>query len=100
MVLLYVFFVITVHKRSLGQGNVFTPVCHSVHRGVSVPACITGRMTGGLCPGGSLSGGVPVQGVSVQGSLCPGGSLYVGVSVRETPSPDSNEWAVNLFQIT
>ena len=24
---------ITVHKRSLGQGSVFTPVCHSVHRG-------------------------------------------------------------------
>ena len=23
---------ITAHKRSLGQGNVFTPVCHSVHR--------------------------------------------------------------------
>ena len=21
------------HKRSLGQGNVFTPVCHSVHSG-------------------------------------------------------------------
>ena len=25
--------IITAHKRSLGQGNVFTPVCHSVHRG-------------------------------------------------------------------
>ena len=24
---------ITARKRSLGQGNVFTPVCHSVHRG-------------------------------------------------------------------
>ena len=23
----------TAHKRSLGQGNVFTPVCDSVHRG-------------------------------------------------------------------
>ena len=27
------FWFITVRKRSLGQGNVFTPVCHSVHRG-------------------------------------------------------------------
>ena len=27
------FFVITARKRSLGQGNMFTPVCHSVHRG-------------------------------------------------------------------
>ena len=25
--------VITARKRSLGQGNNFTPVCHSVHRG-------------------------------------------------------------------
>ena len=25
--------IFTAHKGSLGQGNVFTPVCHSVHRG-------------------------------------------------------------------
>ena len=30
---------ITVRKRSLGQGNIFTPVCHSVHRGVCLSAC-------------------------------------------------------------
>ena len=24
---------ITTRKRSLGQGNIFAPVCHSVHRG-------------------------------------------------------------------
>ena len=24
--------IFTTHKRSLGQGNVFTPVCHCVHR--------------------------------------------------------------------
>ena len=29
--------VFTARKRSLGQGNVFTPVCHSVHRGVGLP---------------------------------------------------------------
>ena len=49
-------------KRSLGQGNVFTPVCHSVQggEGVGFPAWITGHMTrgrglhpeeGGLHPG-------------------------------------------------
>ena len=27
--------VFTARKRSLGQGNIFTPVCHSVHRGGS-----------------------------------------------------------------
>ena len=26
--------IFTARKRSLGQGNIFTPVCHSVHRGV------------------------------------------------------------------
>ena len=30
---------ITARKRSLGQGNVFTPVCDSVHRGVCIPIC-------------------------------------------------------------
>ena len=34
--------IITARKRSLGQGNIFTPVCHSVHRGV---ACV-------VAPGG------------------------------------------------
>ena len=26
-------FLVTAHKQSLGQGNIFAPVCHSVHRG-------------------------------------------------------------------
>ena len=50
----------------LREGSVFTPVCHSVHRGVSVH--------GGFCLGGSL----------FRGSLS-GGSLSRGFSVRETP---------------
>ena len=37
----------------LREGNVFTPVCHSVHRRVSVQGI---SVQGGLCPGGSLSG--------------------------------------------
>ena len=27
------YLIVTARKRSLGQGNIFTPVCHSVHRG-------------------------------------------------------------------
>ena len=87
--------IITARKRSLGQGNVFTPAYHSVHRG-------------GLCLGrslsrsvslskGPLSRAVPVQdGLCPAGGLCAGGSLsrgslsrevsvQVGVFVRETP---------------
>ena len=43
--------VITARKRSLGQGNVFTRMCHSIHRGEEV--CL-GRvyLKGGLPPGG------------------------------------------------
>ena len=36
-------------QTKLRQGNVFTPVCDSVHRGRSLSG-------GVLCPGGSLSG--------------------------------------------
>ena len=39
----------------LRQGNVFTPVCDSVHRVFSVQG---GFCQGVLCPGGSLSGGL------------------------------------------
>ena len=32
-------YIITARKRSLGQGNVFTPVCHSVRGEGCIPAC-------------------------------------------------------------
>ena len=68
--------VFTARKRSLGQGNIFTPVCHSVHRGACVVA------PGGACmvaPGGHawlLRGGV--HGCS-QGGMhgCSGGACMV-----------------------
>ena len=44
----------TARKRSLGQSNVFTRVCHSVQRRVSVQR---GR---GSCQGESLSGAISV----------------------------------------
>ena len=34
--------IFTARKRSLGQGNICTPVCHSVHRGGSVSGCSGG----------------------------------------------------------
>ena len=55
--------VITARKRSLGQGNIFTPVCHSVHRGVVCVvaggwACV--RCWGDVCGWGAcvVAGGV------------------------------------------
>ena len=46
-------------KRSLGQGNVFTPICHSVHGGEG------GLHPGGVCLGGSV----------FRGSACGGGGV-------------------------
>ena len=78
--------IVTACKQSLGKGNVFTPVYHSVQgRGVDFPACITGHMTrvvclgaGGLCLHRGLHLGAPFRGVclpgvGIQGSLPPGG---------------------------
>ena len=42
-------FLVTARKRSLGQGNVLTPVCHSVHKG--------GFASGGICIQGGLHPG-------------------------------------------
>ena len=47
---------VTARKRSLGQGNIFTPVCHSVHRGgmrgCSVGWCMVAPGGCGFFPGG------------------------------------------------
>ena len=53
--------VITSRKLSLEQGNIFTPVCHSVHRGGLVRGVLSGGVPGprGVCYGGSAPGGVP-----------------------------------------
>ena len=49
---------VTAHKRSLGQGNVFTPVCHSVYRGggSAKPHC---RQTVGVGVGRTPQGRLP-----------------------------------------
>ena len=44
------FYIFTTCKRSLGQGNVFTPACHSIHReGGRRGVCITACNGQGLC---------------------------------------------------
>ena len=53
----------------MGQGFIFTRVCHSVHKGgggVGFTACITGHMTGGLHLEGMNPGGL-YSGVSASG---------------------------------
>ena len=44
-------FLVTTRKRSLGQGNAFTPVCDSVYRGV-LPHCMLGYTPQGRHPPG------------------------------------------------
>ena len=72
-------------ENEVAEGNVFTPVCDSVHkRAVSVQGCLcTGvgwgvSVWGGVCPGGLSSEGSLSGGFSVQEGLCPGGSLSGG----------------------
>ena len=68
----------------LWEGNVTTPVCHSVHQG---SLCLGRSLSRGLCKGGYLSEGLCLGGLCPGGGLCSrgfsvqGGSLY---SVRET----------------
>ena len=54
---------ITTRKRSLGQGNIFAPVCHSVHRGVVSQHALQVGGSPGPHPGGKL-GGLARGGVS------------------------------------
>ena len=62
-------YTITARKRSLGQGNIFTPVCHSVHGGVLSQHALQvvsqhallgvlsqHALQGGLLPGGGGGG--------------------------------------------
>ena len=53
-------------KRSLGQGNIFTNVCHSVNRGRGVLPLEAGDSA-------FRGRGVCIQGGSAQGGLYPGG---------------------------
>ena len=77
-------------KRSFGQGNIFTSVCHSVHGGGSGPGGVPPNFRGGLVPGGSPN----FQGVS----NFAGGFLQifgVGGLVWSRGSP--NFWGVSNF---
>ena len=57
----YLFF--TARKRSFGQGNIFAPVCHSVHSGGCLLLGGVPASGGGACSqGGPAAGGVPAPG--------------------------------------
>ena len=71
----------------LREGNVFTPVCDSVHRGGSLSGGMS--VPGVLCPEGSRSvgGGSLSVGESLSmGGFCPG-ELYPGSLCQGDPPP-------------
>ena len=69
---------ITACKRNLGQSNVFTHVCHSVHRGKVSASGGRGLHPGGVClQGGSVSRGSASRGSASRGSASRGG-LHLG----------------------
>ena len=72
----------TARKRSLGQGNIFAPVCHSVHGGVWYGGCLVSE--GYLVSGGAWSQVVP----GLRWCLVPrGGAWSWGVWSRGVPGP-------------
>ena len=84
--------VFTARKRSLGQGNIFTPVCHSVHGGGGVRGCSRGGgvrgCSGGACMCGCSGGACMVArgACMVARGLCmvaPGGLCMVAPGGRE-----------------
>ena len=81
-------------KRSLGQGNVFTHVCHSVHgRGDWLPSMHhrSHDHLGVHLEGGLPTGGVCIQGLCIWRSICIQGDLHREGSacrvVGHTPLP-------------
>ena len=80
---------VTARKRSLGQGNIFTPVCHSVHKGGGVSQHALqvvsqhalqqgGAWSRGSAPGGCLVwGSAPKGGGAWSGGVCSQGECLV-----------------------
>ena len=67
-----------IRKRSFGQGNMLTPVCHSVHGGggelVPRGCLVRGGLVRGRVPGpGRVPGGNPLQTATAVGGTHPTG---------------------------
>ena len=97
----------TTRKRSLGQGNVFTPVSFCSGGEVGFPACITGHMTRGSR---SKGGGLPPGSWADPPQVCLGGGeydesrgwadppRYMGYyEIRSTSRRYASYWNVFLF---
>ena len=82
---------ITACKRSLGQGNVFTPVCHSVHREkgdlpLEAGVCLLRQETAasrGAYQEGSAQGGGVHKGWGIFPGVCLKGHLSREVYIQE-----------------
>ena len=74
----------TARKRSLGQGNVFAPVCHSIHGG---GMCCTGV--------GAGKGGDSVQGGGVLSVI--GSGIIIPPSPSRTVPPQVNKRVVGIL---
>ena len=73
--------IFTTWKLSLGQGNIFTPVCHSVHGGMcGEGVCMAG---GNAWQGVCMAGGHAWQGVCMAGGghVWQGGCAWQGVYI-------------------
>ena len=93
--------IFTVHKRSLGQGNIFAPVCHSVHSGGSTWA---GIPQAGIPPwAGTPPGQVhPQAGTPPLGRYTPYGQVHppaTHAGIRSTSGWYTSYWNAFLSKM-
>ena len=91
--------IITARKRSLGQGNIFTSVRHSVQRGEGVASQHGSQVTwpGGLHPGGSASGRGVCIWRSTAGGICIQGGLGRSAPAIEYFGIRSTSWRYTSY---
>ena len=102
--------VITARKRSLGQGNIFTRVCHSVHgegSPMSLASWLPGPilLLGGLCPWSHVPSResypwshVPSRGGPVAGPMFLPGGLPTMVGWLDPPNQKSRQYVRILLE--
>ena len=84
--------IFTARKRSLGQGNIFAPVCHSVHSGGGVPRQVPPGQ--GTPPG---PGTPPRARYTPQTRYTPGSSAYW--EIRATSGRYASYWNAFLYKL-
>ena len=87
-------YVFTARKRSLGQGNIFTPVWHTVHGGGdAIPACLAEGSAGGCLGRGCAPRGYLVETPPQDGYCCRQYASYWNAFLLQVSVHRGSTWA-------